>query len=128
METKTINIVAGVAVVFAVIFGVAYLKPTAITNVVNVPEPRVDERDFGAIPGTDVGPLFCIGGICEYRQSGAFGSSGSSPIVSFLNPFGATSTAAISLTQTGTSTSAITYYAGTTTLPSVAAGYKDGLP
>ena len=50
---KNINIIAIVGIAVAVVFGVSYLKPTEITNVVNVPE---QEEASGQTLSGYVGP------------------------------------------------------------------------
>ncbi len=96
MQNKNINIIAGVAVVLAVIFGVSYLKPTTVQNMVNVPpqeQAQHTQSNYGAVSsldGVDY-PYVSIGGQREFHKTYQFSATSSIPVI-IPNPFGATST------------------------------------
>ena len=119
-NTKTINIVAGVGVILAVIFGVSYLKPTTVNNIVNVPEQQAQQvaQNYGAVPTLDGvdNPYVKINGYAEYWYSAGITST-SSAFCSVLNPFApATTTVLAAGTRiSGTISAASSYDISTST-------------
>src|SRR3990167_11441918 len=110
-------IVGGGVLLLVLVLGIYFPRP------VSVVESQVQDMvnkivvRYGAMPGGTVpGEELCLNGVCTIIKSGALTSS-STPM-SVRNPFSATSTAKLEIEFTGTSTSAISYDAGTSTLPS----------
>ena len=100
----------GVLLALVLVVGIIYPRPTSVVE-------RIVEK-LGATPGGTIpGEELCVNGVCTITKSG-FCAATSTPI-SVRNPHNATSTVSTFIDFTGTSTSAISYALGTSTLPSL---------
>ena len=96
--------------------GLAVVAAVFATLYFSAPAPQ---PPFSAFPGNTVpGDELCINNVCTIVKQGNLLAS-STPL-SVKNPFSATSTVIAEVETTGTSTSAISYDMGTSTLPSPA--------